>query len=517
MFTIINSLFKSYIGRYRSELEMYQQRPIELQIHTLRIILADNKDTEFGLQFGFERILEDDDLRTYRHSVPVRTYEHHLPFIERVLKGEKNILTREEPEWVATTSGTTGATKYLPLPWVAIQNSYRKGSWLSLACLYNRKPGITVFSSKNLLVGGAIKGNYPGIDVPYGDISAIMIQTIPRFMQPFYIPDVNLATSSSYEEKIEKIAQLAAQEKSITVLGGVPTWNLPLFKRILEIHGGDSMLDVWPDAQAFKHGGVNFEPYRSQFEALFPREDFVFQEIYNATEGFFAVQDRGDLKSMLLLLTNGIYYEFVRWEDYQRGMVAEALPEDLDFKVANIGEVSKDVVYVMLITTNAGLYRYPMGDLIEFTDLFPFRIRILGRTQEFINAFGEDLLRSEAEEALQDACLKNHAIVMEFTIAPKYTELNQSGCHEWFIEFSQPPADLTSFRHDLDLALQHRNYNYHAKRLNDFGMRLLELHQLPVGFFRSWLKDQGKIGGQNKVPRLANNRKVAEVLLARLM
>lgn len=516
MFSILNSLFKSYIGRYRSELELYHTRPLELQLHTLRTILRQNAATEFGLLHGFERILQDDDLRQYRQQVPVRTYEQHLPFIERVLKGEKNILTHQAPEWVATTSGTTGATKYIPLPWTAIQESYRKGSWLSLACLYNRKPDITVFASKNLLVGGSIKGLYPGIEVPYGDISAIMIKTIPRFMQPFYIPDVELATSVNYEEKIEKIAQLAAREKSITVLGGVPTWNLPLYRRILEIHGGDTMLDVWPDAQAFKHGGVNFEPYRSQFSALFPREDFVFQEIYNATEGFFAVQDRGDLKSMLLLLTNGIYYEFVTWEDYQQNMALATPPETLDFKVANIGEVSKDQVYVMLITTNSGLYRYPMGDLIEFTDLYPFRIRILGRTQEFINAFGEDLLRSEAEEALQDACLTNRAIVMDFTVAPTYTQLKRSGGHEWFIEFTQPPADLEKFRQDLDQALQHRNYNYHAKRLNDFGMRKLELHQLPTGFFHEWLKDRGKLGGQHKVPRLANHRKIAENLLAKL-
>lgn len=505
MLTLVNSLFRSYIGRYRSELEAYFDRPVELQRETLENILKDNQDTSFGRQYGFGDLLTG-RMDQYPNQVPVHPYETLLPYIERVLKGEKNVLTAEQPQWVATTSGTTGATKYIPLPWTAIKDSYRKGSWLSLACLYNRKPDITVFSSKNLLVGGSIKGNYPGLGVPYGDISAIMIRTIPKVMQPFYIPDLSLATHTNYEEKIEKIAQLAAKESSITVLGGVPTWNLPLFQRILEIHGGNNMLDVWPHAQAFKHGGVNFDPYRSQFEALFPREDFVFQEIYNATEGFFAVQDRADLKGMLLLLTNGIYYEFVPFSDYQRG----------DFKVSHLGEVSKDEVYVMLITTNAGLYRYPMGDLIEFTHTDPYRIRILGRTQEFINAFGEDLLRAEAEDSLQSACEQNDAIVMDFTIAPKYPSLRRNGCHEWFIEFTQPPKDLAAFKKDLDLALQRRNYNYGAKRLNDFGMRQLELHALPSGFFRHWLKRRGKIGGQHKVPRLVNNRKIADDILRQL-
>ncbi|MEM9836307.1 MAG: GH3 auxin-responsive promoter family protein [Bacteroidota bacterium] len=516
MLSVINSLFKSYIGRYRSELELYFQRPIELQEHTLRTILKANQRTVFGQQYGFSSILQHRDVDVFSQRVPIHTYEQLLPYIERVLKGEQQVLTKEQPEWVATTSGTTGATKYIPLPSVAIRDSYRKGSWLSLACLYNRKPDITVFSSKNLLVGGSIKGLYPGIEVPYGDISAIMIRTIPRFMQPFYIPDVELATSTNYEEKIEKIAQLAAKEKSMTVLGGVPTWNLPLFNRILEIHGGDTMLDVWPDAQAFKHGGVKFDPYRSQFEALFPRKDFVFQEIYNATEGFFAVQDRGDLSSMLLLLTNGIYYEFVRWEDYQNASINGPWSEERDFKVASLAEVSKDEVYVMLITTNAGLYRYPMGDLIQFTDLFPFRIKILGRTQEFINAFGEDLLRAEAEDALQSACEKHGVTVMDFTVAPKYTELGVSGRHEWFVEFSQPPQQLDVFIEDLDLALQGRNYNYGAKRLNDFGMQRLELHPVPTGFFKDWLKSRGKLGGQHKVPRLANHRKIAEEILVSL-
>ncbi|MEL6357006.1 MAG: GH3 auxin-responsive promoter family protein, partial [Bacteroidota bacterium] len=479
----VNTLVKRYIVRYQAELAAYHERPIEFQDRTLRRILLTNRDTAFGKKHGFYEVLKN-DLSHFSERVPVHTYEEHLPYIERILRGERRILTSEKPAWIATTSGTTGATKYIPLPQVAIRESYRKGSWLSLACLYNRKPSIQVFSRKNLLIGGSIKGKYPGVGVPYGDISAVMIRTIPRILQPFYIPSVELATHTNYEEKIEKIAQLAAKESSITVLGGVPTWNLPLFRRILEIHGGNHMLDVWPNAEAFKHGGVNFTPYRAQFEALFPRPDFVFQEIYNATEGFFAVQDLADNPGMLLLLTNGIYYEFLPFADFQLSNFGAARP---------LSEVKKGEVYVMLITTNAGLYRYPMGDLVEFTDTYPFRLRILGRTQEFINAFGEDLLRAEAEDALQTACQSVPATVTDFTIAPIYPGLNRTGGHEWFIEFSTPPNDLAAFRKELDLALQERNYNYGAKRLNDFGMQELTLHALPQGFFREWLRSRGKI------------------------
>ncbi len=503
MLSLINTLFRTYIGRYQAELATYSQQAADLQEVTLATILADNAHTHFGRLYRFATLL-DAPLAQYSEQVPVHTYEDLLPYIQRILAGETNLLTAENPDWIATTSGTTGATKYIPLPKVAIVDSYRKGSWLSLACLYNRKPDITVFAAKNLLIGGSIKGDYPGIGVPYGDISAIMIRTIPRVMQSFYIPDLSLATHTNYEEKIEKIAQLAAKEPGITVLGGVPTWNLPLFRRILEIHGGDTMLDVWPNAQAFKHGGVNFSPYRAQFEALFPSKDFVFQEIYNATEGFFAVQDQADNPGMLLLLTNGIYYEFVPFSSFQQG----------NFTAYPLAAVRKEEVYVMLITTNAGLYRYPMGDLIQFTDLAPYRIRILGRTQEFINAFGEDLLRIEAEEALQQACEQHAVEVVDFTVAPFYPSIGHNGYHQWFVEFLQPPANLTAFRQDLDRALQSRNYNYHAKRLNDFGMRQLDLQSLPRGFFRKWLASKGKIGGQHKVPRLSNHRDIAEEIQA---
>jgi len=309
MLKVVNSLFRTYIGRYRRELAMHYDDPLRLQEEALEGILKNNRSTAFGREHDFYGIIKSPE--RFSELVPVRTYEEHLPYLQRALKGEQRVLVSEVPDYISTTSGTTGATKYLPLSNNAISEIHLKGSWMSLACLYAKDEDIQVFSSKNLLVGGALKGMHPTAGVPQGDISAVIIQSIPRIMRSFYIPDVDLATAVNYEEKIEQIAQLAAREPGITTLGGVPTWNLPLYRRILEIHGGDNMLDVWPDARVFKHGGVNFAPYREQFKRLFPSEDFIFQEIYNATEGFFGVQDRDDLRTMLLLLNAGVYYEFV--------------------------------------------------------------------------------------------------------------------------------------------------------------------------------------------------------------
>ena len=505
MLAVVNSLFKTYLARYRRELRGHYEEPLHLQAGVLQDILRYNHATAFGKEHGFDQLLKDP--RRFAERVPVRTYEDHRPYIDRILAGEERVMTHDPAAWIATTSGTTGSVKYLPLPQSAVAAIHLKGSWLSLAALYEKDDDLQVFSHKNLLIGGAYKGIDERSGLPKGDISAVIIRSIPRIMRPLYIPDVELATAVDYEQKIEQIAQLAANEPGITILGGVPTWNLPLYRRILEINGGDNMLDVWPDAAVFKHGGVNFAPYRKQFERLFPKPGFLFQEIYNATEGFFAVQDRDELRTMLLLLTTGIYYEFVPWAEYQRGNFGSAVP---------LSGVRTGESYVMLITTVAGLYRYPMGDLIAFTETDPYRIIIQGRTQEFINAFGEDLLRSEAEQALVEACGVAGAVVRDFTVAPEYIEVGKQGRHHWLVEFERAPADVEQFNAALDQSLQKQNYNYAAKRSNNFAIVRHALTVAPPGFFRSWMADRGKLGGQHKVPRLANHREFLEDMLGRM-
>lgn len=505
MFKVVNAIFRTYISRYQRELGRHYDDPVALQDEELNGILTDNRKTAFGEKHDFAAVRNDH--RLFADRVPVRTYEDHLPYLERILGGERQVLTADAPDWVATTSGTTGSTKYLPLANAAIRAIHLKGSWMSLACLYAKDDDVQVFSSKNLLIGGAFKGRHKPSGLPQGDISAVIIQNIPRLMRSFYLPDLDLATAVDYEDKIERIAQLAAREPGITTLGGVPTWNLPLYRRIMELTGASNMLEVWPDARVFKHGGVNFAPYRTQFAALFPRPDFIFQEVYNATEGFFGVQDKDDLRTMLLLLNVGVYYEFIRWEDYQAG----------ERHAVALAGVATGVVYVMLITTRAGLYRYPMGDLIEFTETDPYRLKILGRTQEFINAFGEDLLRSEAEGALLTACEQTGAVVRDYTVAPQYVGLEGAGRHHWVVEFDCAPTNLDRFCYELDEALIAANYNYAAKRSNDFAIRRQVVTVVPPGFFRSWMKSRGKTGGQHKVPRLANHRRFLEGVLAHLV
>lgn len=503
MLSIVNQVFRGYLHRYQEELEQHFTRPLALQQLQLDHILNDNRDTEIGRKYGFTRNMSP---AAFAERVPLHHYDDIGPLLERQLGGEAGVVSAQPFKWIATTSGTsTGKSKLIPLTHEAIRESHNRGGWFALATLYKLYPEIQVFSRKNMLIGGAYKGIHPEYKLPSGDISAVLIQNIPLLVRPFYTPDIKTATLPDYEKKLELTAQAVAYEDSLTMLGGVPTWNLPLYRRILEIRGLDNILDVWPNLRAFVHGGVSFEPYRAHFEEIIPREDFIYLEVYNATEGFFAVRDDNKRDDMMLMLSNQIYYEFLPFTAYRAGDYSGAVP---------LSEVDTAEQYVMLITTNSGLYRYVMGDLIRFTTLAPYRLKIEGRTQEFINAFGEDLLNSEVERALLAACAEQEARVEDYSIAPSYMQLRQKGRHQWFVEFEIPPANVAAFRQTVDQTLQKINYNYGAKRMNDLAVEELELIVLPPGTFRSWMRRRGKLGGQNKVPKLANHRRYAEELLA---
>lgn len=502
MLSLVNQVFRSYLSRYQEELEQHYTRPHALQQLQLDHILNDNRETEFGRKYRFTRNM---DPAAFAQRVPVHHYDDIGPLLERQLAGEAGVVCTQPFKWIATTSGTsTGKSKLIPLTQEAIRESHNRGGWFALATLYKHYPDIQIFSRKNMLIGGAYKGLHPEYGLPSGDISAVLIQNIPLLVRPFYTPDIKTATLPDYEKKLELIAQAVAYEDSLTMLGGVPTWNLPLYRRILEIRGLDSILDVWPNLQAFIHGGISFEPYRAHFEEIIPRDDFIYLEVYNATEGFFAVRDDDKRDDMLLMLSNQIYYEFIPFPAYRNQDYSAAVP---------LSEVNTTEQYVMLITTNSGLYRYVMGDLIRFTTLAPYRLKIEGRTQEFINAFGEDLLNSEVERALLAACAEQEARVSNYSIAPAYMQLNKKGRHQWFVEFELPPADIDAFRRTVDKTLQKINYNYGAKRMNDLAVEELELIVLPPGTFREWMRQRGKLGGQHKVPKLANHRQYADALL----
>ncbi len=504
MIELINNIFKLHLRKYEEEMALMYRSPWELQADTLRKIIKPNAATTIGRRYRFDQIGNG---REYSQQVPVHSYADLEPYILRALLHDEPALTTGKARWVAKTAGTTsGASKFIPITRENIQECHFKGSWFALAALHAHREDLQIFARKNLLIGGGIYGPYQGSSAIVADISAILIHHIPLVIRPFYIPDVRTATLPNYETKVKQIAEMGAREPSITMLGGVPTWNLTLYRRILDITGAANLLEVWPQLQAYIHGGVSFAPYREQFAALIPSRDFLYLEVYNASEGFFAVQDQLDRDDMLLLLTNGIYYEFIPFEAYKSGSL-EACP---------LAEVQAGINYVMMITTNTGLYRYLMGDLIAFSSVSPYRIRIVGRTQEYINAFGEDLLSDNVENALIGACRAFGAIVRDYTIAPYYIQVQEKGRHQWFIEFERPPADLPMFAAALDEAMKRENSNYAQKRTNDFAIDALEVINLPAGFFEAWLRDKGKLGGQHKIPKLANHRRYAEELLQRL-
>ncbi|MEZ4986010.1 MAG: GH3 auxin-responsive promoter family protein [Saprospiraceae bacterium] len=504
MISIINHLFKIHLRKYEAELAWHYDRPEALQRATLEQILAANRTTLFATEHG----LEDGSIgqSVYANRVPVRSYHELTPYVAMVKKGQANVLTTAAVKALAKTAGTTsGESKYIPVTQEHIF-SCQKGSWFTLASLHLHREDLQIFARKNMLIGGGYYGVPEGGVLPVADISALMIQSIPLLLRPFYLPDVYTATLPDYEQKIKQIAPIAAREPSLTMLGGVPTWNLAMYREVLRLAGAEHLLEVWPNLQAYVHGGVSFAPYKAHFQALIPSDRFLYHEIYNASEGYFGVQDQLDKDDLLLILNNGIYYEFIPFIALQQG----------DRRTIPLEEVSPGVMYALVITNSSGLYRYLIGDVVQFTSVHPYRFRIIGRTQEYINAFGEDLLLDNVESALMQTCQQFSAEVADYTIAPYYMQVGEQGRHQWFVEFAKPPANVSAFAEALDKAMQRENSNYAQKRGNDFAISMLELIPLPKDFFRTWLHDRGKTGGQSKIPRLANHRQFAEDILRRI-
>jgi hypothetical protein len=372
-----------------------------------------------------------------------------------------------------------------------------------MTLLYHNRPDAKIFARKNMVMGGSIETfkDYP--KTQFGDVSAFMIKNIPYFARPFFTPDFETALMAEWEEKLERLALAAIQTPEVAMIGGVPTWTVVLFRRILEITGKENMLEVWPDFQVYIHGGVSFLPYKEQFRQFFPSDQVSFQEVYNATEGFFAAQDHFGEEGMLLFLNSGIYYEFLPMEEW-----GKPNPQAIPLKDVEVGKH-----YAPVISTTAGLWRYSPGDTISFTSTSPYRIRVTGRTKQFVNAFGEEVMVENTDQAIALACEQTGAQVDEYTVAPIYFGEPGKGGHDWLVEFLQPPRDIEQFRDLLDQYLQQLNSDYEAKRYKDLAMKKLQLRVLPKGTFYDWMRARGKYGGQNKVPRLANNRQYVDEIL----
>ncbi|MFO7830221.1 MAG: GH3 auxin-responsive promoter family protein [Bacteroidales bacterium] len=496
----INSLVTWLNFKRLYQIELFKKFPFDAQQEVLIKLINKAKDTEFGRLYGFNSIKTIDE---FRDRIPLQNYDSLKPYIDRLMRGEQNILWPTEVRWFAKSSGTTSdKSKFIPVSREALEDCHFRGGKDILAIYATNYPETGIFSGKGLTLGGSHQINKINNESFYGDLSAILIENLPFWAHFIRTPSQEIALLSEWEEKLEKITAATLKE-NVTSIAGVPSWTLVLIKYILEKTGKENLLEVWPNLELFNHGGVSFEPYKEQFKKLIPSDKMNYMETYNASEGFFAIQDYPTRNDMLLMLDYGVFFEFIPMDELEKE----------NPKSFHIGEVEVNKNYAVVISTNTGLWRYLIGDTIIFTSLYPHKIKISGRTKHFINAFGEEIIIENAENALKEACEKTGALIKDYTAAPVFMAEGQKGGHHWLIEFERKPKDPDKFADLLDLALQKVNSDYEAKRYKDITLDKPLLTIAKTDLFYNWLKGKGKIGGQNKVPRLANNREYIDELL----
>jgi hypothetical protein len=496
---IIPSAIKLLNASRINQIEHFKKCPVEIQNNSLNYLLAKASETEWGKKYGYSSVTS---IKEYQSRVPVQTYEEIIPFVERIGKGESDLLWPGKIKWFAKSSGTTSAkSKFIPMSYEALENChYRAGKDILIIYTLNN-PETRIFSGKGLILGGSHRYNLFSDKILCGDLSAILIENAPSWVELVRTPGKKIALLEDFEKKLELITK-STINKNVTNLSGVPSWFLTLIKYILAYTGKSNLLDVWPNLEVFFHGGINFNPYREVYRKLIDGNQMNYMETYNASEGFFGIQDDPSMNEMLLMLDYGIFYEFIPGDK-----VDAASPP-----VFTLGEVETGVNYAMVISTNGGLWRYMIGDTIVFTSLDPYRFRISGRTKHFINAFGEEVIVENADKALDAACKATGAIVLEYTAGPIFMGASSRGSHEWIIEFEKEPSDLNQFIDVLDETLKSINSDYEAKRFKDINLVKPLVRSVPKGTFNSWLKSKNKLGAQNKVPRLSNTREYIEDL-----
>jgi len=497
---ILASLVNWFNTKRLHQIDLFRKFPLQVQEETLTKLLAKAKSTQFGKEHNFEGI---DSIEKFQQNVPVSGYESFKPYIDRLRQGEANVLWPTAIKWFAKSSGTTSdKSKFIPVSYEALEECHFRGGKDILALYTDLYPETNIFSGKGLTLGGSHQVDKFNNQSYYGDLSAILIENIPWWADFIRTPSQKVALIPEWEVKLEMLTKEALKE-NVTNLAGVPSWNLVMIRHILDYTGKSNLLEIWPNLELFTHGGVSFTPYREQFQKLIPSPGMHYLETYNASEGFFAIQDNPCSNDMLLMLDYGIFYEFIPLDEL-------ASPSPHALTIADV-EVGKN--YALVITTNSGLWRYLIGDTVTFTSTFPHKIKISGRTKHFINAFGEEVIIENAERALKVACEKTGALINEYTAAPIYMGDNAKGAHEWLIEFEVEPADLKFFTAALDNALCSINSDYEAKRYK--GITLMEptVHALKPGTFFRWMRERGKLGGQNKVPRLSNTRDYVDSIL----
>jgi hypothetical protein len=494
---IIPSIIKWLYNKRLEEINLFRKYPYETQEEILFSLLARAAETEWGKKYDFRSIEKVND---YSNRLPVQTYDDLAPTIKRLRNGENNILWPGDVRWFAKSAGTTASkSKFIPVTSEALEDCHYKGAKDILALYSAQHPDTGLFRGKGLTLGGSHRVNKCSNDSLYGDLSAILIENAPFWVDLIRTPKSEVALIEDFEEKLEKITEITINE-NVTSISGVPSWYLVLLKHILNYTGKNNILEIWPDIEVFFHGGISFEPYRQQFNRIIPSSQMNYMESYNASEGFFGIQDDPGSTDMLLMLDLGVYYEFI--PILPSGMTSE--------KTLHIGEVEKGVNYAIIISTNAGLWRYMIGDTVMFTSLSPHKFRITGRTKHFINAFGEEVIVDNSDQAIATACKVTGAIVTEYTAGPVYMGDNTKGSHEWIIEFEKAPASIEQFRDALDSALQGLNSDYEAKRRKNITLLPPLIRVVPDGTFMEWFRRNNKLGGQNKMPRLSNSRQYIE-------
>ena len=497
--SLTNIASKLFLPRQKELMKHYTQ-PEQLQESVLKYLVSKGRETEYGRSHMFDSIASYKDFAT---NIPINTYEELKGDIDRMRHGEQNVLWPGLVKWYAKSSGTTNdKSKFIPVSNAGLHNIHYKGGTDVVAFYLHNNPDSRIFDGKALILGGSHSPNYNVEGSLVGDLSAILIENINPIANLMRVPKKATALLSDFELKRDRIAR-ECMDKNVTNISGVPSWMLSVIVRVLELSGKKHLEDVWPNLEVFFHGGIAFTPYRKQYEEIITSPKMHYMETYNASEGFFGIQDDPKDKSMLLMLDYGVFYEFIPLEDVG-SPDAQAIPlEDV--------ELNKN--YAMVISTSCGLWRYMIGDTVSFTSKKPYKFIITGRTKYFINAFGEELIQDNAEKGLAYACEQTGAQVLEYTAAPVYMDENAKCRHQWLIEFSKDPDDLQKFSDCLDHKLQEINSDYEAKRFHDVTLQHLEVVKAHPHLFEEWLKSKGKLGGQHKVPRLSNSRKNMEELL----
>ncbi len=496
---LFNSIASWLLKKRYHQIELFLKYPEEVQEEVLYQLLEFARDTEIGRKYEFETITS---YKTFKERVPITSYEEIEPLIERTRKGEQNIFWPTSIKWFAKSSGTTNAkSKFIPVSSEALEDCHYK-SGKDLLCLYlNNNENSQMFTGKSLRLGGS-KELYQDNGSFFGDLSAILIDNMPLWAEFSSTPSSKVSLMNEWESKLKAIVKESTQE-NVTSLAGVPSWMLVLLNNVLQETGKDHLFQVWENLEVYFHGGVSFVPYKEQYQNLLPRRSFKYYEIYNASEGFFAIQDRNDADDLLLMLDYGIFYEFIPMDTYGTSNQI-TLP---------LWDVEVITNYAVIITTNAGLWRYKIGDTVRFTSINPYRIRVTGRTKHHINVFGEELIIENAEEALKRICKKTEAEIKDYTVAPIFMSGKEKGAHEWIIEFRKAPQNLDYFTEFLDNALKSLNSDYEAKRYNNITLKMPKVHVARENLFYDWLKSKDKLGGQHKIPRLSNKRDYIEELL----